>query len=121
MVDASILATWVLNVGCRSGGARLAHLLCEMAVRYALIGRGRDLRFDMPATQLQLAECTGMTSVHLNRMMKELRNRGLVRTRPPAVEILDWKGLVDLAGFDPGYLYLSPAATEQVRLALRIR
>lgn len=120
VVDASILSTWVLNVGCRSGGARLAHLLCEMAVRYALIGRGRDLQFDMPATQLHLAECTGMTSVHLNRMMMELRSRGLVRTRPPTIEILDWKGLADLAGFDANYLYLSVPAAEQVRLALRV-
>ncbi|MGF7147672.1 CRP-like cAMP-binding protein [Sphingomonas zeicaulis] len=121
VVDASILSTWVLNLGCRSGGARLAHLLCEMAVRYALIGRGRELRFDLPATQLHLAECTGMTSVHLNRMMMELRSRGLFRTRPPTIEVLDWKGLTDLAGFDANYLYLSETAAEQVRLALRVR
>ena len=120
VVDASILSTWVLNLGCRPGGARLAHLLCEMAVRYALIGRGRDLRFELPATQLHLAECTGMTSVHLNRMMMELRSRGLVRTRTPTIEILDWEGLADLAGFDANYLYLSPSAAEQVRLALRL-
>ncbi|WP_162232673.1 Crp/Fnr family transcriptional regulator [Sphingomonas sanxanigenens] len=121
IVDTSILSTWVLNLGCRSGGARLAHLLCEMAVRYALIGRGRDLRFDLPATQLHLAECTGMTSVHLNRMMMELRGRGLVRTRTPKIEIIDWKGLTELAGFDAGYLCLPSSAAEQVRLALRVR
>lgn len=121
VVDASILSTWVLNLGRRSGDARLAHLLCEMAVRYALIGRGRDQRFDLPATQLQLAECTGMTSVHLNRMMMELRSRGLVGTRTPTIEILDWKRLADLAGFDANYLHLPPSAAERVRLALRVR
>ncbi|MGF7147302.1 CRP-like cAMP-binding protein [Sphingomonas zeicaulis] len=120
IVDASILSTWVLNLGCRTGGARLAHLLCELAVRYALIGQARGMRYDMLATQHHLAECTGMTSVHLNRMMMDLRSRELVRTQSRGVEILDWEGLVDAAGFDPHYLHLSPAAAERAQRALRV-
>ena len=110
VVEASILSTWMLNLGCRTGAARLAHLFCELAIRSALVGRASAMCFELPARQHHLAECTGMTLVHLNRMLIDLRRRGLLRTWSRMVQILDWRALVEIAEFDANYLQL-PATT----------
>lgn len=106
VVDAAILSTWVINVGHRPASARVAHLICEMAVRYAAVGltRGRSLPFLL--TQSQLGETTGMTSVHVNRMIGQLREQGVLVWNARIIEILDWQALRELAGFDPLYLSL---------------
>ena len=57
-------------------------------------------------TQIDLADATGLTAVHANRMLRQLRERGLVEFRQGLVKILDWPALKDFAGFDPRYLFL---------------
>ena len=106
VVDAAILATWVINVGHRPASARVAHLICEMAVRYAAIGLAQGRNFPFLLTQSQLGETTGMTSVHVNRMIAQLREQSVLTWGSRIVEILDWHGLRTLAGFDPLYLSL---------------
>ncbi|AHE53951.1 Crp/Fnr family transcriptional regulator [Sphingomonas sanxanigenens] len=106
VVDAAILATWVINVGHRPAAARVAHLICELAVRYAAIGLANGQSFPFLLTQSQLGETTGMTSVHVNRMIAQLRERRLLAWRSRMIEIVDWPGLRTLAGFDPLYLSL---------------
>lgn len=106
VVDAAILATWVINVGHRPASARVAHLICEMAVRYAAIGLARGQSFSFLLTQSQLGETTGMTSVHVNRMIAQLREQRVLTWGSRTIEILDWQGLRILAGFDPLYLSL---------------
>lgn len=103
LLDAAVLMDWLFNVGRRSALARIAHLFCEMSVRYARGRRHLDL-YSFPVTQLQLADIVAITPVHTNRMLKVLRERELVTIRNGMVSILDWDGLVRAGEFDAGYV-----------------
>jgi len=81
LIDASIFREWVVNVGRRNARTRIAHLLCELALRLEKIGAGHDGRFDFPLTQEQLADATGLTSIHTNRTLQSLRGDGLIEER----------------------------------------
>ena len=106
MVDSSIFQMWLVNVGQRPALARLAHLLCEQFFRLQAVGLARrGEAISLPITQEDLADATGMSTVHVNRTMQELRRRGLVGRNPTALEILDWHGLAHVAGFDAAYLH----------------
>jgi CRP-like cAMP-binding protein len=115
MIHAGILSQWVVNVGRRDALTRMAHLLCEMAVRY---GAFNSYRF--PATQTHLADATGMTPVHVNRTLRTLREHGLAAARPRLVQILDWDRLQRAGEFDSGYLtdHLKGGATMAARRAM---
>ena len=106
IVDASIHREWIMSLGVRSSAARLAHLFCELQVRLATVGLAEQYEYDLPLTQTDLAEILGMTPVHMNRMVRELRDEGLLTFRGRKVEIHDWDGLVRMAEFDPFYLSL---------------
>ena len=106
LIDAAINREWIVSVGARGASVRLAHLMCEMFVRLERIGLTRGAEFDFPVTQIDLADATGLTAVHANRMLRQLRERGLVEFRQGLVKILDWPALKDFAGFDPRYLFL---------------
>lgn len=106
LIDAAINREWIVSVGARGAAVRLAHLMCEMFVRLDRIGLTRGEEFDFPVTQIDLADATGLTAVHANRMLRQLRERGLVEFRQGLVKILDWPALKDFAGFDPRYLFL---------------
>ena len=105
-LDASIHRQWVLSLGRRTAMARLAHLFCELHVRLGLVGLTDELQYRLDLTQLDLAECMGLTAVHVNRTLKELRERGLVEFRNNIVRIDDLPRLQSLAEFDPSYLFL---------------
>lgn len=107
LVDAAIHREWMLSLGRRSALSRLAHLFCELQVRLTAAGFGEHGHYDMPLTQTDFAEILGITPVHINRMLRELRERGLVVFRNKIVEIQDWEGLVEIAEFDPFYLNLN--------------
>lgn len=105
LIDASIFREWVLNVGRRDAKARIAHMICEFATRRAAAGLGGPEQLALPLTQEQIADATGLTAVHVNRMLAVLGAEGLVsRDRRPA-QIIDWQGLRRAAGFDPHYLH----------------
>ncbi len=106
VLDAAIHREWVLSLGRRSAIERIAHLMCELRIRLGLIGRADDRGFDLPLTQADLSDCTGLTPVHVNRTLRELRERGLMEFRSKHVTILDMAGLKALAEFDDSYLYL---------------
>lgn len=106
LVDAAINREWIVSVGARSAAVRLAHLFCEMFTRLDRIGMTRGLEFDFPVTQIDLADATGLTAVHANRMLRQLRERRLVEFRQGLVTIIDWAALKEFAGFDTGYLFL---------------
>ena len=105
-VDSLVLAKWIGNLGRKDALARVAHVVCEMGLRMEMAGLGSRTAFDLLATQEQLADATGITPVHLNRMLQELRGRDLLTFRSGRVEILDWPSLVAAADFDPAYLLL---------------
>jgi CRP-like cAMP-binding protein len=110
LIDGSIYREWVLNVGRRSAQQRLAHLFCELAKRLKLAGLGDEDGFRLPITQEQLADATGLTSVHVNRSLKALEMEGLITRRRGFVGIPDWDRLRDAAGFGELYLHLDQAA-----------
>ncbi len=107
LVDASIFREWVLNVGRRDGVARVAHMLCELVARLEAARLGSAVRLELPMTQEQIADATGMTPIHVNRMLQELSARGVIVRDRRDVRIVDWAGLRKLADFDPAYLHLA--------------
>ena len=106
LLDAAIHREKILSVGRRSAASRIAHLLCELYVRLGLVGLAADCRYRLPITQTDISDATGLTSVHVNRMLKRLRDDGLVTYRNGEVVIHDWDRLRKVAEFDPTYLYL---------------
>lgn len=105
-VDAAIMAEWLLNNGRRNARARLAHLICEMALRYEAIGGDRH-RFIFDISQVNMADALSLTSVHVNRTLRELREEGLMTIQGRDVAIADWTALCAAGDFDPGYLHLT--------------
>jgi len=105
-IDASIQRELTLSLGQRSAIARMAHLCCELYARLSVVGRARDDSYEFPLTQREISECLGLTVVHANRTLQELRRRGLVEFENKHLRILDRRGLEGLAEFDPAYLFL---------------
>lgn len=103
-IDGAIQREWFHRLGRQDALGRMAHLLCEIGARLALVGSGDEGGFSLTMTQEDLSDCLGLSSVHVNRTLAELRNRGLATWRAGRVEIHDRAALVDLAGFDPTYL-----------------
>ena len=106
VVDAAIQRQWLLGAGQRSALERLAHLLCEVFTRLEVGGLNEGRAFLLPLTQAELGDTLGISLVHANRVVGELRGRRIVGWRGEQVTILDWPALRDLAEFDPGYLEL---------------
>lgn len=105
-IDASITREMALSLGQRSAISRMAHLFCELHVRLGIVGRTNDDSFDFPLTQRELSECLGLTVVHVNRTLQELRRRQIVESENRHIRILDKHALEALAEFDPAYLQL---------------
>jgi CRP-like cAMP-binding protein len=105
-LDAAIHREWAVSLGRRSAISRLAHLFCELQVRLAIVRLADETGYELKLTQTDLAECLGLTSVHINRTLKDLREQSLVEFRNGRVDIADLVGLRQVAEFDPSYLYL---------------
>lgn len=104
VADASILSQWVINVGRRNARTRLAHMICEMAVRMEHAGRGSRTNFELDVTQQHLGDALGLTSVHVNRMAQSLRRDNLISTHAREVRIPDWDRMAKMADFNETYL-----------------
>ena len=111
LVEASILREWVVNVGRRDARARIAHILCEFAVRLEQRELTTDHVFELPLTQEQLADATGLTSVHVNRVLRSLENEGLITRRRRQIQFNDWRALQDAGDFSRRYLHVSDQDT----------
>jgi CRP-like cAMP-binding protein len=105
-IDASISREMILSLGQRSAVSRMAHLFCELHARLEVVGRTRGNMFDFPLTQRELADCLGLTVVHVNRTLQELRRNGLIESQNRQLVIVDKPRLEALAEFDPAYLHL---------------
>ena len=106
LLDAAIHREKILSIGRRSAMARIAHIFCELLVRLRIVGLADDDGYALPLTQADLADVTGLTSVHVNRMLKKLRDDNLLTFRGGVVTIGDWDRLQRVAEFDPTYLHL---------------
>jgi CRP-like cAMP-binding protein len=105
-IDGAIQRELTLSLGQRSAISRMAHLFCELYIRLEIVGHVSDGGYDLPLTQRELSECLGLTVVHANRTLQELRRRGLVELGNRRLTILDRRGLEGVAEFDASYLYL---------------
>jgi len=106
LVQESIAREWLVNVGRRPHDKRLAHLLCELSFRLKLVGLTQDHDYQLPVTQVDLADATGMSAVHANRVLQKLRREGLITLERTALKITDIKRLEQFAEFRSNYLYL---------------
>lgn len=110
LVDGSIFREWITNIGRRDARTRIAHLLCEFSLRLRVAGLGEQSGYELPMTQEQIGDATGLTSVHVNRTIRVLERDGLIdRVHPRSVHIGDWRKLADAGDFDSNYLHLNEA------------
>jgi CRP-like cAMP-binding protein len=107
LIDSAIHRTWLTAMGRSSATAQLAHLICELHVRLGAVGLTNGNSFHLPITQEELGDALGLSTVHVNRVLTELRNGGIVQWQGGgAVTILDWDRLSEIAEFSPTYLSL---------------
>lgn len=107
LVEESIAREWIVNVGQRSAEARAAHLICETYCRMDALGLAQNLSFDFPLAQVELADALGISPVHVNRTLQDLRRKELIVLADRRLTILDLDGLTAVSGFDTGYLHLA--------------
>ena len=96
---------WMVNMGRRSAYARLAHFLCEVQTRLTAANMGGPAGCPFPLTQSDLADTLGLSVVHTNRVLQQLRREGMIELAHSHLEVRNWSGLVEAAGFDPAYLH----------------
>lgn len=106
LVDAALFREWIVGIGRRDAASRMAHLLCEFGLRLEAAGLGNHQQFVLPMTQEELGDSLGLTSVHVNRMLRILADEGLIEREQRAVRIVNWTGLVRRGDFDGAYLHL---------------
>jgi CRP-like cAMP-binding protein len=106
IIDAAIHRQWLVAMGRRSGLGHLAHLVCELYLRLQAVGQTGDLTFDLPLTQAVLGDALGLSTVHVSRLISELRGEGVINWSGGQIDILDWRRLAEIAEFDPTYLRL---------------
>jgi CRP-like cAMP-binding protein len=112
LIDAAIFREWMVGMGRRKAPSRIAHFLCEMYVRLDSIGMAKNWTVALPITQEEVGDSLGLSAVHTNRALQELRGQDLIVFERGKLTILDWRGLVQVGEFDPTYLHLDPKSTE---------
>ena len=111
LIDAAIFREWVVNVGRREALNALAHVMCEFVIRMRAMGLADGPECELPMTQAELGDALGISTVHVNRTLQELRAAGLIRLQGARLTVLDWEALKEVGEFDPTYLHLhSPLA-----------
>jgi CRP-like cAMP-binding protein len=107
LVDEATLREWLVNIGSRPADERVAHLLCEMLLRLRAVGLANEDAYELPITQLELAETMGMTGVHMNRVIQRLRAENMITLKGKHLVLLDAEALKRFSGFNPNYLHLT--------------
>lgn len=106
MIENAIASKWMLSLGRRSALARVAHLLCEIAIRLG-VEDGNEITFAFPLRQEQIGDLLGLTNIHVNRTLRQLRCEGLIQLCDRVLSIPDVAALHHAAGFDPSYLRMN--------------
>lgn len=117
LIDAAIFREWIVNVGRRDSLSRISHLLCEFALRLEAAGLSRDHRYEMPMSQEQIADCTGLTPVHVNRVLKELGRLGLIERDKRSISIMHWDRLQEIGDFNTRYLHFEAGGSTNLASA----
>ena len=111
LLQAAISQAWIIGLGRRSARARLAHLFCELFCRLAAVGLANGTRCSLRVTQADLGDALGLSTVHINRSLQELRRDGLLSFESRCLTIHNWDRLTATAGFDPAYLNAATCQT----------
>ncbi|ARO55763.1 Crp/Fnr family transcriptional regulator [Methylorubrum sp. SL192] len=106
LVDESILREWLASMGQRSADKRIAHLFCELLLRQQLVGTAGERDCPLPLTQPMLADILGITTIHVSRILRDLRLAGLIQLKERRLHVPDVKRLQAFCDFDPTYLHL---------------
>jgi CRP-like cAMP-binding protein len=110
LVEAAIFREWMVGIGRRSAHQRIAHLLCEMAAKLRSVELNEGHTYPWPVTQQEVSDALGLSDVHVNRVIRDLRRDGLVVVRRGSFIVKDWDGLEKLGEFDPLYLHIHQQA-----------
>jgi len=114
LLQAAISQAWIIGLGRRSARARLGHLFCELFCRLAATGLANRTRCSLRLTQADLGDALGLSTVHIDRSLQELRRDGLLSLESGCLTIHNWNRLSATAGFDPAYLNLATCQTESI-------
>ncbi|KLK90774.1 Crp/Fnr family transcriptional regulator [Microvirga vignae] len=106
LIDAAVFRQWLVGIGRREAYGRIAHLLCELLVRLRAVELVEDHAFNLPVTQAELGDALGISTVHVNRVLQELRGENLISLSGSSLKVLDWEGLQEAGEFDATYLHL---------------
>jgi CRP-like cAMP-binding protein len=107
LVDAAVFREWLANIGRRSAYRRVAHLLCEVMMRLDAVGLAQSGSYELPVTQTELADALGLSTVHINRILQQIRGEGLITFRGNMLMVHEWERLKAAGNFDQAYLRLS--------------
>jgi len=102
--DEAMVVEHLVGIGRRSAIERVAHFFLELGHRLQLVGMASETKFECALNQYLMADALGLTAIHVNRILQQLREQGMITLKEGRVEITDVKGLMDLAGYDSGYL-----------------
>jgi len=105
LIDASVFREWIVNAR-RDAYSAMAHLLCELLVRLRAVGLADATSCELPMTQSEFGDALGVSTVHTNRVLQDLRAADLIALKERTLEVLDWEGLKKAGDFDPTYLHL---------------
>jgi len=106
LVDAAVFREWMTSIGRRTAHARIAHLMCEVFLRLRAVSLADGYAIPWPMTQAEIGDAMGLSLVHVNRTIQELRSAGLITLRDQRLTILDWEGLKAAGDFDLAYLHM---------------
>lgn len=109
LVEGSIFREWILNIGCRDAKTRIAHLLCEFAMRLEIAELGKQTEYELPIPQEQLGAAFALTSVYVNRTLMRLEAEGLIRRTKRMISNINWHELAKVADFPPRHLHVRQA------------
>ncbi len=110
LIDAGISREWLISMGRRSALKHVAHLFCELYLKLQAVGLAINFQCKLPLIQTDLADALGLTPVHVNRVLREIRGRDLITLRSQMLVIKKWDELVRVSEFDPAYLQLARSA-----------
>ncbi|RZI59884.1 MAG: Crp/Fnr family transcriptional regulator [Pseudomonas sp.] len=110
ITDGAIFRVWILNIGRRTAHERIAHLLCEMAMRFEAVGLAKNRSYEAPLAQVDIGDALGLSAVQVNRVLQDFSRGCLVITKADSLEVIDFKGLAQICDFDPSYLHLGRSA-----------
>ncbi|NEU14829.1 Crp/Fnr family transcriptional regulator [Methylobacterium sp. BTF04] len=119
LVDEAVLREWLVNIGARESTERIAHLICELLMRHDAVGLASDNSYAFPFTQGDIADTMGLSVVHVNRVLRELRRMELITIRRRVLTVLDIDGLKAFCRFNPSYLHLENRRWADLRCAAR--